>query len=127
MHQAGLDGRVRERRFDRLREAGEPVDADDRMSVTPRVFRSVRTCSQNFAPSVCWNHRPSRAFAVEVDAQRDVARLVLDRMPVADLHDQRIEVDDRVDALKRPVLHALASARTVSVTFEIRSGETSVP
>ncbi len=29
MHQAGLDGRVREGRLDRLREAGEPVDADE--------------------------------------------------------------------------------------------------
>ena len=29
MHQAGLDGRVRERSFDRLREAGEPVGADE--------------------------------------------------------------------------------------------------
>jgi hypothetical protein len=29
VHQAGLDGRVGERRFDRLREAREPVDADE--------------------------------------------------------------------------------------------------
>jgi hypothetical protein len=29
MHQAGLDGGVREGRLDRLREAGEPVDADE--------------------------------------------------------------------------------------------------
>ena len=57
MHQAGLDGRVRERHFDRIGEAGEPVDADEQDVFTPRVFRSVRTCSQNFAPSV--NHRPS--------------------------------------------------------------------
>ena len=47
------------------------------------------------------------ALAVEVDAHRHVARLVFDRVPVADLHDQRVEVDDRVDALQRPVLPRL--------------------
>ena len=29
MHQTGLDGRVRERRIDRLRKAGQPVDAEE--------------------------------------------------------------------------------------------------
>ncbi len=47
------------------------------------------------------------ALAVQADAQRDVARLVFDGVPVADLDDQRVEVDDRVDALKRPVLPRL--------------------
>ena len=46
-------------------------------------------------------------LAVEGDAQRHVARLVSHRMPVADLHDQRVQIDNRVDALQRPVLPRL--------------------
>ena len=108
VHQAGLDGRVRERRFDRLREAGEPVDADEQdvghaagLQVGEDVQPELR------ALGLLEPQAEHVALAVEVDAQRDVARVVLDRVPVADLHDQRIEVDDRVDALKRAVLPRL--------------------
>ena len=37
-------------------DSGKPESATtqtNRMSATPRVYRSVRTCSQNCAPSVC--------------------------------------------------------------------------
>jgi len=47
------------------------------------------------------------ALAVEVDADRQVAGVVSDRLAVADLHDKRVEVDDRVDRLQRPRLPGL--------------------
>ena len=108
MHQAGLDGRVREGRLDRLREAGEPVDADEQdvgdaagLQIGEDVQPELR------ALGLLEPQAEHVTLAVEVDAQRHVARLVSDRMPVADLHDQRVEVDDRVDALQRPVLPRL--------------------
>ena len=91
-----------------LREAGEPVDADEQdvgdaagLQVGEDVQPELR------ALGLLEPQAEDVAFAVEVDAQRDVARLVSDGVPVADLHDQRIEVDDRVDALKRAVLPRL--------------------
>ena len=36
-----------------------PSTQQIRMSLTPRCLSSVRTCIQNFAPSVSWNHMPS--------------------------------------------------------------------
>ena len=36
-----------------------PSTQQIRMSCTPRCLSSVRTCIQNFAPSVSWNHMPS--------------------------------------------------------------------
>jgi hypothetical protein len=45
--------------------------------------------------------------AVEVDAHGDVSGLVADLVAVPDLHDQGVEVDDRVDLLQRPGLPGL--------------------
>jgi len=54
--------------------------------------------------------------------------VILDGVPIRILNDQRVEVDDRVDPLKRPVLPRLFAFRQdVSVIFGSRSGETSVP
>jgi hypothetical protein len=47
------------------------------------------------------------ALPVGVDADRYVARVVSHGLPVADLHDQRVEVDDRVDRVQRPLLPSL--------------------
>ena len=94
-----------------------------RMSLTPRVFKSVNTCIQNFAPSVSsWNHMPSNgnSIAIESDAEREVERAALDcsahgrsrRGPSGCLE------HDRVDVLQRPlgpvadvVHHAVGDAR----------------
>ena len=55
-----------------------PSTQQIRMSCTPRCLRSVRTCIQNFAPSVCWNHIPSTSRSPSmVIAKRQVARLAL--------------------------------------------------
>jgi hypothetical protein len=44
-------------------------------------------------------HAEDVALAVEVDADRQVAGVVFDRLAVADLDDQRVEVDDGVDGV----------------------------
>ena len=44
---------------------------------------------------------------VQVDAHRDVRGLVADLVAVPDLHDQGVEVDDRVELLQRPRLPGL--------------------
>ena len=60
MHDARLDGRLGEDRLDRLGEA-RSARRRSRSGCPGRrgVLRSVRTCIQNFAPSVSWNHMPS--------------------------------------------------------------------
>ena len=52
MHQAGLDGRVREGSLDRVREAGEPSTQTNRMSATPRVRRITVTSAPMGAKEV---------------------------------------------------------------------------
>src|SRR5439155_22147171 len=47
------------------------------------------------------------ALAVEVDADRQIAGVVADGLAVADLDDQGVEVDDRVERLQGPVLPRL--------------------
>ena len=75
-----------------------------RMSWTPRVFRSVRTCIQNFAPSVSWNHIPSTSRSPSrVTPEREVQRAALHRSALADLQHHAVEEHDRVDVLQRPL------------------------
>src|SRR5215213_3689602 len=70
-------------------------------SWTPRCPSSLRTASQNFAPSAWWNQRPTTSpLALEVDADRGVAGLVPYLAAVSDLHDQRVEEQERRDAKK---------------------------
>jgi len=66
---------------------------------------SAHTEAQNFAPSV-FSHPDSQDVfdAVGVDADRDVRRLVAHVRPVADLDDERVEVEHRVELLQRPGL-----------------------
>ncbi len=75
------------------------------MSWHPRVLSSLKTLSQNLAPSVCSTHRPKHvALAVGLHPQRQVHRLVADPAVVADLDPQRVEEHHRVHRLQRPVL-----------------------
>ena len=75
MHQAGLDGGVRERGFDGLGEAGEPVGADEQdvshaagLQVGADVQPGVR------ALGLLKPQAEHVALALESDADRDVAR-----------------------------------------------------
>lgn len=52
-------------------------------------------------------HPQDVALALRVHADRQIAGEVSDRLPVADLDHERIEVQDRVDLLKRPGLPRL--------------------
>ena len=75
------------------------------MSRTPRCLSSFSTCIQNFAPSVSWNHIPSTSRSPSMrDAEREVAGPALHRAALADLEHQRVEEDDRVDVVQRPLL-----------------------
>ena len=75
------------------------------MSATPRCLSSLSTCIQNFAPSVSWNHIPSTSRSPStVTPEREVAGAALHRPALADLQHQRVEEDDRVDVLQRPLL-----------------------
>jgi hypothetical protein len=46
-------------------------------------------------------------LAVQPDADRGVAGVVSHDVAVADLDDHRVQIDDRVDALQRPLLPGL--------------------
>ena len=73
-----------------------------RTSSTPRWRRSLRTASQNLAPSVSCHQIPERfAVAVDADADGQIAGASADRAVLGHLHVQRVEVDDRIDALQR--------------------------
>src|SRR5215212_1363921 len=73
-------------------------------SSTPRFFSSAITRSQNFAPSVCSIHRPRISLRPSARMPRARYRLVADGALVADLHPQRVEEDQGIDRLERPVL-----------------------
>ena len=87
--------------------SGNPVSPSTqqiRMSWTPRCLRSVRTCIQNFAPSVSWNHMPStsRSPSSVTPSARYSARRWTDAA-LADLQHHAVEEHDRVDVLQRPL------------------------
>jgi hypothetical protein len=74
----------------------------------PRVFSSGQDLQPELgALGALKAHPEDVALAVEVDADRQVAGDVADRLAVADLHDQRVELQDRVDRLQRPRLPRL--------------------
>src|SRR6478736_5452037 len=97
-------------------------------SWTPRFFSSVSTCSQNFAPSPpSPAHSPKMvAFAAHRHAYDDVDRFVPD-LPVADLHHQRVDEDDRIHRVERRLHHSFISSTTLSVILEIVSFDTEAP
>src|SRR6266403_3342209 len=79
-----------------------------KMSVTPRFFSSVTTCSQNLAPSVCAIHNPRTSLNPSiVTPNRQVDRFVPDVPVVSYFELDRVQVHDRVDRLELPVLPRL--------------------
>src|SRR5665213_2562691 len=61
------------------------------------------------------------------DAERDVHRLVAHEPLVADFDADRVEEDQRIAGVERRPCHSATASSTVSVTVEIRSGDTSIP
>src|SRR5215207_8614340 len=75
-----------------------------RISPMPRFLSSFMTRSQNLAPSEVSIHSREYPSFRQHDAERDIDRLVADQAFIADLDPQRIEEDQRIHRLERPVL-----------------------
>src|SRR5215210_7866959 len=103
VHDAGLHPRGREDGFDRLGEALEPVDAADQDVLDATAAEIVEDGQPELGALGLLPPDPEDlALAIAGHAQSEVAGAVLDRAVLADLHEQRVEVDDRIDALQRP-------------------------
>ena len=102
VHDAGLHPGLREDRFDRLGEALEPVDAADQDVADAALLQLAQHGEPELGALRALEPEPEHvAFALEVDADRDVAGEVADGAAVSDLHDQRVEEEDRVNVLER--------------------------
>ncbi len=88
--------------------SGNPVSPSTqamRMSLTPRCFRSLSPCIQNFAPlGLLKPQAADVAIAGHRDSHRDVARPALNRTAIADLEHHAIKQHDGVDVLQWPLL-----------------------
>ena len=114
VHDAGLHPRLRVDGLDRLREAAQPVDAADEHVLDAAGLQLGQDLEPELgAFGALEPHAEHVALAVEVDADRQVAGEVPDRLPVADLDHERVEVQDRVDLLNGLVCQALASSSTM--------------
>jgi hypothetical protein len=108
VHDAGLDPGLGEDGLDRRGEALEPVDAADQDVLEAALFELGRHREPGLGALRGLEPEPGHvAFAVQVDPDRHVAGAVSDRAAVADLHDQAVEKQDRVDVLERPGLPRL--------------------
>ena len=98
----GVDG------FDRFGEAGQPVDAADEHVPDAAGLQIGQDLQPELgALGALEPHAEHVAVAVEVDPDRQIAGEVSDRLPVADLDHERVQVEDRVDLLQRPGLPGL--------------------
>ena len=89
-------------------EPGEPVAADDEHIADPAVAQLGAHPGPELRALGCLDPDPEHVFGpVEVHTHGEIRRAVADLVAVADLHHQRIEVDDRVDLLQRPRLPGL--------------------
>ncbi len=79
MHDAGLDGRIREGCIDGIREAFEAVDNGDQDVFDPAIAQIVHHREPEFGPFIGGDPQPQNlAFALGVDAQGHVNGLVFD-------------------------------------------------
>jgi hypothetical protein len=91
-----------------LGEAGQPVAADDEHVTDPAVAQLGAHPGPELGSLAGLHPDPEHVLdPVQVDPDGDVGGLVADLVTVADLHHQRIQVDDRVDLLQRPGLPGL--------------------
>jgi len=74
-------------------------------SLAPRFCISVKICNQNFAPSLS-AAKQSQYFLVAfpVHGNRHLDSLVVHVTAIADFHPQRIQLQNRIRFLHRPVL-----------------------
>src|SRR6185369_3769829 len=79
-----------------------------KMSLTPRFFSSVTTCSQNFGPFRLRDPQAEYFLqSVHRDANRQVNRFVFHVPAVAYLELDGVQIHDRVDLVELPVLPRL--------------------
>ena len=94
-----------------LMASGNPVRPSQQTMSTSRTPR-LRSWSAHPGPEFralgCLHPDPEYVFdPVEIHPDGEVRGSVADLVAVADLHHQRIQVDDRVDLLQRPRLPGL--------------------
>ena len=95
-----------------------------RMSLTPLALSTLMILSQNLASSVCSIQRPGTSFSPSA-LKHDLNGLVFYETLFADFHPQGIEKNNRIN--RDRAAGSGIRGRTPSVTWEIRSGETSIP
>ena len=106
MHDAGLHGRLGPGEPDRLRQPLEAVAADDQRVLEAAVSQLGQHRRPLLGALTARRAEPEAehvAFAVEVDADRDVDRPVRD-LRAADLDHQAVDQQDRVERIERPAL-----------------------
>jgi hypothetical protein len=103
VHDAGLHPGVGEDGLDRFGEAGQPVDAGHENVLDAAVLQIVEHGKpERGALGLLPPDPQDLAFALDGRADRQIARATADGAVFADLDHQRVEPDDRIDALQRP-------------------------
>src|SRR5918994_1284325 len=99
---------MRPGRLDRLGEPGQPVAAGDQHVGDAAVAELGEHPGPELGALGGLDPDPEHMLdPVAVDADGDVGGLVADLVVVADLHHQRVQIQDRVDRLQRPGLPGL--------------------
>src|SRR6266511_3451173 len=102
---AGLVDRLREDGVDRLREAGQPVGADEEHVLDAAVTEIGEHARPEAGAFALLDPKPETvAGALERDANGDVDGLLAHDLLIADRHLQRVQVDDDLQLLERPAL-----------------------
>ena len=97
VHHAGLDRRGRPCRRDGLREPGEPVAAHDEHILDAAVGQFSADPGPELRPLAGLDPDAQNVLdALHVHAHGDVRGTVPDLVPVADLDDDRIQIEDRI-------------------------------
>ena len=105
MHDAGLNGGLREGGRDRFGKALKPIDDGDEDILNPAVLQLVHHREPEFGTPVFGDPRARHlAHAVTADAGSDLNGLVFDPATVGipDLHTQGVEDNDGAHPLQRP-------------------------
>ena len=104
VHQACLDGRGREDRFDRFREPGEPVHAADQDLADAAGLQVGEDLHPELGALGLLKPHPEHVpVALQRDPEREVQRAALHAAAVADLEHHAVQEHDRVDVLQRPL------------------------
>jgi hypothetical protein len=105
MDDARLHRRLRVDRLDRLREALQSVNAADKDVGEAALLELAEHLHPELgAFGLLEPHAEHVPLSLDCDAEREVARPALHRPALADLQHERVEEDDRVDVVERPLL-----------------------